>query len=101
MRPDEQVAAGDRHVLCQLTLDREVRLVGVRVFEILADVQRERQDWSKARERLIVKALTAKLISRSRGGARSKYTRWAEWVSRGCGTHSSLEYLSGVEQRSW
>src|SRR5437899_11210490 len=91
MRPDEQVAAGDRHVLRQLTLDRKVRLVGVRVFEILADVQRERQDWSKARERLIVKALTAKLISRRRGGGRSKYTRGAEWVSRGWGRHSPAE----------
>src|SRR2546421_1474136 len=101
MSADEQVAAGDRHVLRQLTLDREVRLVGVRVFEVLADVQREWQYWSKAGELLIVEALAAKLILRSGGGARGKYPRWAERVSRGCSTHSSLEYLSGIEQRRW
>ena len=70
MRADEQVATGDRHVLRQLALDRKVRLIGVRIFEILADVQSERQYWSKARELLIVEALTAKLILRASSGTR-------------------------------
>ena len=70
VRADEQIAAGDGHVFRQLTLDRKVRLIRVRVFEILADVQGERQDWSKAGEGLIVKALAAKLILRSGGGTR-------------------------------
>src|SRR5436190_9994352 len=70
MRADEKITAGDRHVLSQLPLDREVRLVRVRVFKSLADMQRKRQHWSKARERLIVEALATSLILSGGRGAR-------------------------------
>ena len=62
VRAYEDIAAGNCHVLGQLTLDRKVRLVRVRVLEILFDVQSKRQHWTKPGKRLIVEALAAELI---------------------------------------
>ena len=62
MRAYKQIAAGDRHVLGQLPFYSEVRLVGVRVFEILVYGHREGQHRSESRKCLIVETLAAKLI---------------------------------------
>ena len=80
--------------LRQLTLDREVTLVSIGVFKVLLHVQRERQHWSKARERLIVESLPAELILRSRSNTRRNHTSrtnrryWSTWR-----THCSLKHL--------
>ena len=62
MRPDKDITAGERHVLGQLALDREVALVCVGVLEVLLNRQREWKYWTKARECLVVKSLPSKLI---------------------------------------
>src|SRR6185437_454326 len=85
MSADVDVAARDRHVLGQLTLDREVALVRVCVLEIFLHVQRERQHWTKTRERLIVEALSAELILRASRDARSHNACWTnrrDWSTR-------------------
>ena len=47
MRADIDVAGRKRHVLGQLALDREVSLIRVGVFKVLADRKRERQQRPK------------------------------------------------------
>src|SRR6185369_8109834 len=99
MRADEYVTTRHRHVFRDLTLDREIALVRVRVFEVLLHMQRERKHWTKTRERLIVESLATELILRARGdtgrhdagGANRCY-----WSTRR--TDSSLKHLHGVEQ---
>src|SRR6185295_7954864 len=97
MRADKKVAAGNCHVLCQLTFDRKVSLVRIRVFEILFDVQRERQDRTKPREGLIVKALPAKLVLRGCGGARRIKTRGTKRICSRRSADRSLEHLRCIE----
>src|SRR5690242_281060 len=97
VRADEDVTARQRHVLRDLTFYREVALVRVRVLEVLLHVQRERQHWSKTRERLIVEALTAELILRASGNTRSDYARSADWIAASRRTNGSLKNLHGVE----
>src|SRR6185369_7103025 len=100
MSADEDVAAGNRHVFRQLTLDREVTLIRVRVLKVLLHVQRERKHWSKTREGLIVESLPTELILRAGGDARRRDTRRTNrrnWSTGG--THSSLKHLHRVEQR--
>ena len=77
VRADKQVPRRHSHVLCQLPLEGQVPLVGVGVLEILAHVQRERQDWTKAWKCLVVEALASRLILRTarhaRGAIDSRY----------------------------
>src|SRR5215207_5441578 len=98
-RVNVDVASGERHVFGQLTLDSEVALKRVRVLEVLLHVQRERKHGTKARERLIVEALAAKLILRPRGNTRrhnSSRTDRRDWSTRR--TNCSLKDLDRVEQ---
>src|SRR5581483_6823023 len=67
MRADENVTSRNRHVFRQLPLDREICLVGVRVFKVFADGQGEREEWTEAHECLIVEAYsTRKILGRRR-----------------------------------
>src|ERR1043165_2297965 len=93
MRADKNIAARDRHVFGQLTLDREVTLIRVCVLKVLLHVQRERKHWTKARERLIVETLATELILRAHGDARSHNARRANRCDR------SEEHTSELQSR--
>ena len=98
MRTDEQVPRGNRHVLRQLSLNRKVRLICIRVFKVFVHRQREGQNWSKAWERLIIKALAPELILRACGRTRRQDTGWADRISACCRADGSLKNLGGVQQ---
>src|SRR5215813_11834171 len=94
MCADEEVAGRDRHVLRQLSLDRHVCLVRIRIFEVLTHVQREGQNRTESWEGLIVETLPAELVLRARGNTRRDHTGWTDrryWSARR--TNSSLKYL--------
>src|SRR5262245_7155015 len=100
MSADKNVAARDRHVFGQLTLDSEVALIRVGILKVLLHVQREGKHWAKARERLIVETLATKLILRARRDARSHNTGRTDrrhWSTRR--TNRALKHLDRIQQR--
>src|SRR5689334_11006903 len=106
-RGNMNVAAGERHVRRQLSLDGEVALKRVGVFEVFLHVQRERKHWTKARERLIVESLTAELILSAGRHTRRLECGWksicrdkslAQWREAGLRTYRPLEDLNCIQQ---
>src|SRR5258705_7393288 len=97
--PDKQIARRDRHVLRQLTFDREIRLISISVFKVLADMQGERKHRPKAWKRLVVEPLATKLILGGGSSAwRIKPWRTQRIVTRYC-ADCPLKYLRCVERR--
>src|SRR6266545_4132722 len=97
VRAYKDVTRRESHVLRELTLNREVTLVGIGVFEFLIWEKRERQNRAKAREGLVIEALASKLILRTRGGAGSAIdTGVSPWKITD--DYSALEDLRGIKK---
>src|SRR5262249_7411575 len=94
----EKVAARNCHVPSQLSFDGKVRLIRVRVFKILLDVQRERKHRSESGERLVVEPLPSKLVLRGRGGTWRRKAGRTQRIYARRGTYCSLKDLSRVKQ---
>src|SRR5258705_221400 len=101
MRTDEDIAARQRHVLGQFTLNGEIALVRVGILEVLLHRQREGKHRAKAGEGLVVESLSSKLILRSHRHSWSNNTCGTNrryWSTRH--TDRALENLDRIQQGS-
>ena len=88
-RVDGNEAGGKNRVFTQLAFDCQVALRCVGIFEVLRNMQRERQDGTKAGKRARIKALKAGQVM----GA-GRQTR------RDSRNRRAMEYLERVEESS-
>src|SRR6266480_1916998 len=72
-------------------------MVGVGVFEVFTDMEREGQDWTKTRKRLIVETLSTSLIQRcSSSAGRAVNTR--NGARKTANNDGPLKDLRGIKQ---